>query len=133
MRIPTLLIASVLVLGLGGCAASSELGSGIVDSVNSESDLIIKADLGNAKTAIIAFTTDQPGAFPTDISQLAKWGYAPAEGQQPVTLTGDATGFCIQGTAESGSVFTSRSRRASRTAPAPRVAAARRWSRAAPR
>ena len=105
MRIPTLLIASVLVLGLGGCAASSELGSGIVDSVNSESDLIIKADLGNAKTAIIAFTTDQPGAFPTDISQLAKWGYAPAEGQQPVTLTGDANGFCIQGTAESGSVF----------------------------
>ena len=105
MRIPTLLVAAVLVLGLSGCAASSELGSGIVDSVNRESDLIIKADLANAKTAVIAFGTDQPGAFPADISELAKWGYTPAEGQQPVTLSGDASGFCIQGTAESGSVF----------------------------
>ena len=104
MRIRQLALATVLLVGLSGCSAVSGVGTEVVNQVASQSDILIKTDIANAKTAVIAYTTDSPGSFPR-VDELERWGYSPAEGQQPVTLFGDTADFCIEGVAESGTVF----------------------------
>lgn len=63
----------------------------------------ISSDLTNAKTAIVAYYTDDPtAAVPAlDAATLSKWGYTPTD-HVDLTLTtpptGPGTTFCIDGT-----------------------------------
>lgn len=67
-------------------------------------DLAAKSDVANAKTAVIAYQTNDPLAFPT-VTELGPWGYTASEGVPTVTLTGGATDFCVSTTSETGSAF----------------------------
>jgi type IV pilus assembly protein PilA len=46
---------------------------------NNAKDSAVKSDVGNAKTAVVAWGTDNGGAIPANLAGLAKYGYtAPA-------------------------------------------------------
>lgn len=105
MRFHHAALAAVLVVSLSGCSAIADAGSGVVDMAKSKNDILMKTDISNAKVAILAYTIDSPGAFPADVGELATWGYSPTDGQAPVSFSGNAADFCVQGIAESGTTF----------------------------
>ncbi|GMA91138.1 type IV pilin protein [Homoserinibacter gongjuensis] len=84
---------------------------------NSAKDSAVKSDLGNAKTAVVAYFTQNSGAYPTiptdDSGTLADSGYpgpsldygsgsAPAYDAAP---TANDSEFCIQATSPTGAEF----------------------------
>jgi type IV pilus assembly protein PilA len=42
---------------------------------NNAKDSAVKSDVGNAKTAVVAYGTDHNGALPTDLTALQSYGY----------------------------------------------------------
>ena len=67
---------------------------------NNAKKAAITSDLTNAKTAVIAFFTDDPSAGGVLIADLAPWGYTPT-GKVTLTIgaaiTGPGQNFCIEG------------------------------------
>ncbi len=78
---------------------------------NSAKDSAVKSDLGNAKTAVVAYFT-RTGEFPAGLTGLANDGYpeggsidyTEGSGSAPA-LTGDAQDFCIVATSPTSSQF----------------------------
>jgi type IV pilus assembly protein PilA len=65
---------------------------------NSAKDSATKADIGNAKTAVVAYFTAE-GAYPADLTNLSTYGY-PGVSQTGSTVTftlGTGGAFCIEG------------------------------------
>ena len=76
---------------------------------NSAKDSAVKADLSNAKTAVVAYQVDNPEAtaIPTlDDTTLGDYGFTKSDDTTAITSTGDyATGYTITGTSSTGAVF----------------------------
>ncbi|HEY4267024.1 MAG TPA: prepilin-type N-terminal cleavage/methylation domain-containing protein [Galbitalea sp.] len=80
---------------------------------NNAKESATQTDVGNAKTAVIAFQTDQ-GALPTATQWTAgldsKYGYTLSTNTDTITFTADITDasapkFCIEGTSVTGTTF----------------------------
>ena len=80
---------------------------------NNAKDSAVKSDVSNAKTAVVAFATDNNGALPADLATLpAKYGYVPptvagnyaSPGAIPVLTKGTSpsTAFCVYAIAVTG-------------------------------
>ena len=74
----------------------------------------VTSDLTNAKTAIIAYYTDNPAAATPALTKvsLGKWGYTPSTGVALTFITapgGPGTNFCINGTHSALTGWTGRS------------------------
>ena len=71
---------------------------------NSAKDSAVQSDLTNAKTAVVAYQTDNnaPPASQTDlgaVTGIAKYGYTKSTNTSSIALTTDSTGvFCILAT-----------------------------------
>jgi prepilin-type N-terminal cleavage/methylation domain-containing protein len=69
---------------------------------NNAKDSAVKSDVGNAKTAVVAWATDHNGALPADLSGLGAYGYtaltdaAGNYGTAPVLVPGAGGAFCIK-------------------------------------
>lgn len=98
----TLIELLVVVLIIGILAAIAiPVFLGVQDNAKKSA---VTSDLTNAKTAILAYYTDDPDAVDlttgTMVASLSKWGYTPSSN---VTLalapapTGAGTDFCIEG------------------------------------
>ncbi len=78
---------------------------------NSATDSGVKSDLANAKIAVVAWYTDNPGAgAPTLGATLADYGYTVGDGVASgptfiVTPTAPGTPFCITAKSTTGSDF----------------------------
>ena len=102
MRARHLALAAILLVSLSGCGVAGP--AVFIDQKNAASDAQATSDLVNAKTAVIAYTTNDPTTFPT-VDELGPWGYEQSEGVDLVVLTGDITAFCVEVTAASGTVL----------------------------
>jgi type IV pilus assembly protein PilA len=77
---------------------------------NNAKDSAAKADLANAKTAVVAFVTDT-GAYPgatniNDGTTLSKYGYSGTDVNWSGTApTGAATAFCLMATSVTSKTF----------------------------
>ena len=77
---------------------------------NNAKDSATKSDIENAKTAVVAYYTDN-GSLPTGLGSLSAEGYpgpslASSTPAETVTMpTASGTTFCIQGTSPTGNVF----------------------------
>ena len=69
---------------------------------NNAKDSSVKSDLANAKTAVIAYQTDNNGKLPaaTDFTQatLGQYGYTSSQDNVLTYKATSTTAFCIQGT-----------------------------------
>ncbi|MEO7348365.1 MAG: type II secretion system protein [Terrimesophilobacter sp.] len=98
----TLIELLVVVLIIGILAAIAiPVFLGVQDNAKKAA---VTSDLTNAKTAVIAYFTDDPSATSVDLTTLSTWGYTPSD---KVTLswsgtapTGPGVGFCIAGAHE---------------------------------
>ena len=67
---------------------------------NNAKDSATKSDIENAKTAVVAWSTDNNGTYPADLTGLSSYGYPGISltgTSETVTLKTTATGFCIEG------------------------------------
>ena len=76
---------------------------------NSAKDSAVKADLSNAKTAVVAYQVDNPEATAipalTD-AVLGDYGFTQSDDTETIAATGDyATGYTITGTSTTDAVF----------------------------
>ena len=73
---------------------------------NNANNSAVQADLNNAKTAVVAFTTSNNGSYPTNLTGLGDEGYpgpsanygTPPTGIPAFVGAASADGFCIQAT-----------------------------------
>ncbi len=76
---------------------------------NNAKDASAKSDLANAKTAVIAYQTDNNGKLPvaTDFTQakLGDYGYTKSEGNEFTTYSPSGTTFCIASKSSTGTIF----------------------------
>lgn len=73
---------------------------------NSAKDSATQADIGNAKTAVVAYFTAE-GDYPADLTGLADYGY-PGVSQADSTVTftlGTGGAFCIEGVSPTTNEF----------------------------
>jgi type IV pilus assembly protein PilA len=106
----TLIELLVVVIIIGILAAIAiPVYLGIQDSAK---DSAVKSDITNAKTAVVAHSTANNGAFPTALTGLAGDGYTVPTGSSNYklaadypTLSGAAGAFCIQATSVTGKTF----------------------------
>jgi prepilin-type N-terminal cleavage/methylation domain-containing protein len=73
---------------------------------NNAKDSAVKSDVGNAKTAVVAWETDHNGALPTDLAGLSTYGYTVPGMANYTTLpslqAGTAGAFCIAAVGKTG-------------------------------
>ena len=58
-------------------------------------DSAAKADLGNAKTAVISFATTNNGTYPTTLADLATAGFTPSDKDTVTLIKATSAGVCI--------------------------------------
>lgn len=85
---------------------------------NNAKDSAVKSDVSNAKTAVVAFQTDNSGKYPADLDgtpdDLSTYGYTPpaasdanyqSPGIAPALTAVAGTAFCVQATSVTGNTF----------------------------
>lgn len=95
------LLVVVIIIGILA-AIAIPIYIGVQDSAK---DSAAKADLTNAKTAIVAFATANPGEHSLPTTGIADYGYAGAsDNVEPIDLTGvDPTDdFCLETVRDGG-------------------------------
>ncbi|TFD17165.1 type II secretion system protein [Cryobacterium sp. TMT2-23] len=104
------LLVVVIVIGtLAAIAIPTYLGI-----QNEATDSTVKSDVANAKTAVIAYATDNKGSIPADLASLpAKYGYEPplatdrtyaSSGSIPLltAVAGTSAAFCVYAVSVTG-------------------------------
>jgi prepilin-type N-terminal cleavage/methylation domain-containing protein len=73
---------------------------------NSAKDSAAQADLANAKTAVVAYYTNE-GSYPAAINSatLSDYGYSSASVSDGTAGADSITSFCLEATSGSGTVF----------------------------
>jgi prepilin-type N-terminal cleavage/methylation domain-containing protein len=73
---------------------------------NSAKDSAVQADLANAKTAVVAYYTNE-GSYPAAINSatLSDYGYSSSSVTDGSSGTASITAFCLTATSGSGTVF----------------------------
>jgi type IV pilus assembly protein PilA len=92
------LLVVVLIIGiLAAIAIPVFLGQ-----QDSAKDSAAKSDLANAKIALVAYSTDNNGAYTTTTADLAEYGFVQSANVTLLTIpTASAAGFCIEATSSS--------------------------------
>lgn len=92
------LLVVVLIIGiLAAIAIPVFLGQ-----QDSAKDSAAKSDLANAKIALVAYSTDNNGAYTTTTADLADYGFVQSANVSALTIvSATAAGFCIQATSSS--------------------------------
>jgi type IV pilus assembly protein PilA len=96
------LLVVVLIIGiLAAIAIPVFLGQ-----QDSARDSAAKSDLANAKIALVAYATDNDGAYTTVATDLAPYGYVQSDIVTSLTIvSASSAGFCIEAESGSGKTF----------------------------
>ena len=79
---------------------------------NNSKEAAVKSDISNMKTAIVAYSVGNGGAFPTTVASLSAYGYAGNSGAAnyktggtPSFTTAGSSSFCVIATAVTNNIF----------------------------
>jgi type IV pilus assembly protein PilA len=70
-------------------------------------DALAVSDLGQARSALIAYSMGTEGVYTTNLAELTDFGYALSAGvdETEITIAIDGVSFCIEATSPTGKVF----------------------------